>query len=52
MSIKIIESFIKGKKDNADLCEDGLVITTNYIAVIDGVTSKGKILWDNKTSGV
>lgn len=52
MSVKIIESFIKGKKDNADLCEDGLVITDNYIAVIDGVTAKGKILWDNKTSGV
>lgn len=52
MSVKIIESFIKGKKDNADLCEDGLVITDNYISVIDGVTAKGKILWDNKTSGV
>lgn len=52
MSIKIVERFIKGKKDNEELCEDGLVITDNYISVIDGVTSKGKILWDNKTSGV
>lgn len=52
MSIKIIESFIKGKKNSPKLCEDGLVITENYISVIDGVTSKGNTLWDNTSSGV
>lgn len=52
MSVKIIESFIKGKKNNKKLCEDGLVITENYISIIDGVTSKGNTLWQNMTSGV
>lgn len=52
MSVKIIESFIKGKKNNKELCEDGLVITENYISIIDGVTSKGNTLWQNMTSGV
>lgn len=52
MTVKIIESFIKGKKNNEELCEDGLVITKNYIAIIDGVTSKGNILWQKMTSGV
>lgn len=46
-----IEHFICGKENNPDTCEDGLVIGTNIIAVIDGVTSKGSRLWDGKTSG-
>lgn len=52
MPVKVIESFIKGKKNNPELCEDGLVIAENYISVIDGVTSKGNILWNNMPSGV
>jgi hypothetical protein len=52
MAIKILEKFILGKKNNPDLCEDGLVIINNYISIIDGVTSKGNILWNNKPSGV
>lgn len=35
----IIESFIKGKH-NAAQCEDGIVTTDNFTAVIDGSTSK------------
>lgn len=35
----IIESFIKGKH-NATLCEDGIVMTHDFAAVIDGSTSK------------
>ena len=37
--MKIIESNIIGKK-NQEACEDGLVITDDFIAVIDGSTSK------------
>ena len=37
--MKIIESNIIGKK-SPEACEDGLVITDNFIAVIDGSTSK------------
>lgn len=49
--MKIIESFIKSKYNIDSLCEDGLFINENYVAVIDGVTAKGKLLWDGKTSG-
>ena len=48
---KIIESYVCGKYKNQDLCEDGLVINSNIIAVIDGVTAKGKIKIDDKTTG-
>lgn len=37
--MEIIESLVKGKIDN-DHCEDGLVITNDFVAVIDGSTSK------------
>lgn len=49
--MKIIEEFIKGKRDNQNLCEDGYIIKPDFIAVIDGVTAKGNHLWDGKTSG-
>lgn len=37
--MKVIESKIEGKK-NPESCEDGLVVTADFIAVIDGSTSK------------
>ena len=37
--MKIIESCIIGKK-SPEACEDGMVVTDNFIAVIDGSTSK------------
>ena len=37
--MKIIESKIVGKKSQ-EVCEDGLVVTDDFIAVIDGSTSK------------
>ena len=37
--MKIIEQLIVGKRDD-ETCEDGIVITDNFIAVIDGSTSK------------
>ncbi len=50
--MKIIEQFIKGKRPDAALCEDGLFLSGDYICVIDGVTSKGKQRWDGiYTSG-
>lgn len=36
----IAEQFIKGKHNEA-CCEDGIVVTDNFVAVIDGSTSKG-----------
>lgn len=49
--MKIIEKYIIGKKNNLKDCEDELVITDNFIAVIDGVTSKSKFKYDDKTTG-
>lgn len=37
--MKIIESCIIGKKSQ-EACEDGMVVTDDFIAVIDGSTSK------------
>lgn len=50
--MKIIESFIKGKSKNQALCEDRLVITDHFIAVIDGVTSKSTRTWNGKAGGI
>lgn len=49
--MKIIERFILGKKGNPELCEDGLVITENIIAVVDGATAKGAKEFDSLPSG-
>lgn len=45
--MKIIESIIVGKK-NHDSCEDCLVITDGFVAVIDGSTSKTPFQISNK----
>lgn len=37
--VEIIESFIIGKRADQGLNEDGLVVTDNYIAVVDGASS-------------
>ncbi|QFK72918.1 hypothetical protein F7984_17640 [Pradoshia sp. D12] len=50
--MKIIEKTIVGKRPAQLLCEDGLFIGEHFIAVIDGVTSKGELLWEGQTSGV
>lgn len=42
-TMKIIESNIIGKKSQ-EACEDGLVMTDDFIAVIDGSTSKKQML--------
>ncbi len=47
----IAEQFIKGKHDEAN-CEDGLVVTSDFVAVIDGSTSKGSWrVYPDKSNG-
>lgn len=48
--IEIIETFIQGKISE-DLCEDASYISNDFIAVIDGVTSKSDFLHKGKTTG-
>lgn len=49
--MQIIEQFLQGKKNNPQLCEDEIVVTENFIAVIDGSTSKGTERYTQKTTG-
>lgn len=49
--MQIIEKYIFGKKGNPVECEDGLVITDNLIAVVDGTTDKGTKKFENLSSG-
>lgn len=47
----IREQKLKGKRRDASLCEDALVVTDDYIAVIDGMTSKTARLYGGRTTG-
>ena len=38
--MEVIEEFIKGKYEKQELCEDAIIVSKNFIAVIDGVTSQ------------
>ena len=49
--MQIIEQQVMSKDGNMDHCEDGLFISDNFVVVIDGVTAKGKKLWNGKKSG-
>lgn len=49
--MKILEQFIMGKKEDQSLCEDGLFINDDFIAVFDGVTSKSSRTFGGKTGG-
>jgi len=52
--MKIIEQFIESKTGKPEDCEDGIFVGKDFIAVIDGVTTRGKKLWGKNqvTSGV
>lgn len=50
--MNIVEKSLVGKHVDQSLCEDGIFISNDFIAVIDGVTSKGKLLWNGHKSGV
>jgi len=45
------ERFIEGKYGDPLQCEDALLFTSGFAAVIDGCTSKSGILWDGRTPG-
>ncbi len=49
--MEIIEKFIEGKKEDFSLCEDGIFVSRNFVAVVDGVTSKGEKIFGNVTGG-
>ena len=49
--MKVTTCFQKGKNTVAT-CEDGIVVTDNFAAVVDGSTSKSSFRMDGKTSGL
>lgn len=49
--MRVIEKFLKGKFDKQELCEDGIAITKDFIAVIDGVSSQSQFKYKNKKLG-
>ena len=51
MGVQIIEQFICSKYPDQQTCEDGLFISSDFIAVIDGVTSKGELTWPDGSGG-
>ena len=51
MACNIIESFIMGKGKNSEECEDVALISENFYAVIDGVTSKFPVKYGGKSAG-
>lgn len=49
--MKVIESFIMSKTGVPEQCEDKIFISNDFLAVIDGATSKSSFRWNGKTSG-
>ena len=49
--MKVIEKFLMGKFNNDALCEDGISISENFIAVIDGVGIQSEFRYNNKKPG-
>lgn len=49
--MRISETFLQGKENNPLTCEDGIFISDKIIAVIDGATSDGELLWEGHRSG-
>lgn len=49
--LTIIEQKILGKTVADHLCEDGIFFNDDFVAVVDGATSKGVLDWNGHTSG-
>ncbi len=48
--MEILEKFVCGKHNDDD-CEDGIVVTDDYVAVVDGSTSKTDFTFEGKKPG-
>lgn len=49
--MKIIEKFVQGKFDKEELCEDGICVTEDFVALVDGVSSQSEFEYENKKLG-
>lgn len=49
--MKIIESYLQGKKKDQSLCEDCLIVSDRFYGVVDGGTDKTGIDWGKGQTG-
>ncbi len=49
--MRIVEQYIQGKTGRLERCEDDLILTEDFICVIDGVTSKSSFTQHGRTTG-
>ena len=51
VDVKILETHLMGKSQNHHVCEDLITVSSDFVAVFDGVSSKSGIRYDGKTTG-
>ena len=52
LMMRIIERYCRGKRTDQSLNEDGMLVTDDFAAVVDGVTSKSvRHLWRRRGEG-
>ena len=49
--MKVVEQFVCGRAGDPGLCEDVIVVTDDFAAVIDGVTDKTRCVYDGMLGG-
>lgn len=49
--MKIIEQFVEGKESDPEACEDLIVVTDGFVAVIDGATDKSGVDFGGESGG-
>src|SRR6266550_3061129 len=49
--MNIIQKYINSKTGDMNLCEDSIVTTDNFVAIVDGATSRSPITYDGKKNG-
>lgn len=52
MNFKIIEKIVCGKSTDFSKCEDKIVTNNNFVCLIDGATSKSRMMFNDKTQGI
>ncbi|MDR1694452.1 MAG: hypothetical protein LBR70_04595 [Lactobacillaceae bacterium] len=49
--MQVVEEFLEGRNKDQSLCEDGIFVSNDFIAIIDGATAKSKVQYGGKSSG-
>lgn len=50
--MRILERFVQGKAEDLSLCEDMIVLSDDYLAILDGATDEGGELIEGVSSGL